>query len=54
LCANQGYETVGFEKNSEVVSKLSLGQCHIKDAVVENQLAEALGSGNAKPTEVVD
>ena len=22
LCAKQGYETVGFEKNTEVVSKL--------------------------------
>jgi UDP-N-acetyl-D-mannosaminuronate dehydrogenase len=54
LCAKQGHETVGFEKNSEVVSKLSLDQCHIKDALVENLLAEALGSGNAEPTEDVD
>ena len=23
LCAKQGYETIGFEKNIEVVSKLS-------------------------------
>jgi UDP-N-acetyl-D-glucosamine dehydrogenase len=50
LCAKQGYDTVGFEKNVEVVSKLSRGQCHIKDAVVENLLTEALGSGNFKPT----
>jgi UDP-N-acetyl-D-glucosamine dehydrogenase len=54
LCAKQGYETIGFEKNTEVVSKLSKGQCHIKDEVVEGLLAEALASGNFKPTGNVD
>jgi UDP-N-acetyl-D-glucosamine dehydrogenase len=54
LCAKQGYETIGFEKNTEVVSKLSSGQCHIKDTVVESLLAEALDSGNFKPTGNVD
>lgn len=50
LCARQGYETIGFEKNAEVVSKLAGGQCHIKDEVVERLLTEALDSGNLKPT----
>jgi UDP-N-acetyl-D-glucosamine dehydrogenase len=50
LCAKQGYETIGFEKNIDVVSKLSRGQCHIKDEVVESLLAEAFDSGNFNPT----
>ncbi|MFT5977167.1 MAG: nucleotide sugar dehydrogenase, partial [Gammaproteobacteria bacterium] len=54
LCAKQGYNTIGFEKNAEVVSKLSQGQCHIKDKVVESSLGEALDSGNFKPTGNVD
>lgn len=54
LCAKQGYETIGFEKNAEVVSKLSRGQCHIKDAVVESLLTEALDSENFNPTGNID
>jgi UDP-N-acetyl-D-glucosamine dehydrogenase len=50
LCAKQGYKTIGFEKNADVVSKLSRGQCHIKDEVVERLLGQALDSGNFKPT----
>lgn len=54
LCAKKGYETIGFEKKSDVVLKLSSGQCHIKDEVVEGLLVEALSSGNFKPTGDID
>ena len=50
LCAKQGYKTIGFEKRPEVVLKLTNGQCHIKDEVVESMLAEALNSKNFIPT----
>ena len=50
LCAKKGYSVVGLDTNSQVVDKLTNGECHIRDEGVEKMLAEALSTGNLHPT----
>lgn len=44
LCATKGYDVAGLDANQLVIDKLSSGNSHIKDDVVENLLKEALES----------
>ena len=41
LCAKQGYKTTGLDTNEDIVSKLTVGQCHIRDEAVELLIKEA-------------
>ena len=50
LCAHKGYQTVGFDLNENAISKLSNGECHIRDEVVEKLLDQAIKSENFLPT----
>jgi UDP-N-acetyl-D-glucosamine dehydrogenase len=54
LCARQGYTTVGFDLNAQVVAKLREGECHFRDETVETSLAAAIDSGNLNVTTEVD
>ena len=51
LCAKQGYETIGLDSNTEIVSGLNAGQCHIRDEAVEQLLEEARATKNFMPTD---
>jgi len=50
LCAHKGYQTVGFDLNENAISKLSNGECHIRDEEVEKLLDQAIKSENFLPT----
>jgi UDP-N-acetyl-D-glucosamine dehydrogenase len=45
LCATKGHAVIGFEINALVVDKLTTGECHIKDRMLEDLFAQARKTG---------
>ena len=54
LCAKQGYKTTGLDTNEDIVSKLTVGQCHIRDEAVELLIKEAQATKNFLATSSTD
>ncbi len=50
LCARSGYPVVGLDSSERVVASLEAGRCHIRDAAVEQMVAEAVATGSLAAT----